>query len=213
MIRPSGGRGEGGSYSFVRSIPQCFLEYKSHKLDEPKGSYVNFTDYRSEYFPLYSEFASVVSGILEEAMKANNARAQVWEFQSRAKSHRSLERKLVERGLLASDTIEQEIKDLSGTRIIFYSNDDVDWFLRSSIISDNFEVDWDQSKIHYSIGEAADVRDLYRAHHYMVSLNEIRLKLPEYGRFSGLRCEVQIQTILNHAWSETGHEAYHHACN
>jgi len=33
-----------------------------------------------------------------------------------------------------------------------------------------------------------------------------RLALPEYSRFTGMRCEIQIQTTLNHAWSETGHD-------
>ena len=33
-----------------------------------------------------------------------------------------------------------------------------------------------------------------------------RLALPEYARFSGMRAELQIQTLLNHAWSETAHD-------
>ncbi len=35
---------------------------------------------------------------------------------------------------------------------------------------------------------------------------EARLRLPEYVRFAGFRCEIQVQTILNHAWSETSHD-------
>jgi hypothetical protein len=31
-------------------------------------------------------------------------------------------------------------------------------------------------------------------------------RLPEYARFAGLHCEIQVQTILNHAWSETSHD-------
>ena len=45
---------------------------------------------------------------------------------------------------------------------------------------------------------------LYRARHYVVSLKHDRLALPRYSRFAGMRCEIQIQTTLNHAWSETG---------
>ena len=37
-------------------------------------------------------------------------------------------------------------------------------------------------------------------------MNEERAKLPEYAKFKGMRCEIQIQTILNHAWSETSHD-------
>ena len=37
-------------------------------------------------------------------------------------------------------------------------------------------------------------------------MKEERAKLPEYAKFKGMRCEIQIQTILNHAWSETSHD-------
>jgi hypothetical protein len=37
-------------------------------------------------------------------------------------------------------------------------------------------------------------------------MSEERAKLPEYAKFKGLRCEIQIHTILNHAWSETSHD-------
>jgi hypothetical protein len=46
----------------------------------------------------------------------------------------------------------------------------------------------------------------YRADHYTVRLKDDRTKLPEYAKFQGLRCEVQVQTVLNHAWSETSHD-------
>jgi Region found in RelA / SpoT proteins len=42
--------------------------------------------------------------------------------------------------------------------------------------------------------------------HYTVRLNEARAALIEYAKFKGLRCEIQIQTILIHAWAETSHD-------
>src|SRR6185312_6225106 len=47
--------------------------------------------------------------------------------------------------------------------------------------------------------------------HYIVRLRDDRTTLPEYAKFSGLRCEIQIQTILNHAWSETSHDIVYKA--
>ncbi|TMC17102.1 MAG: hypothetical protein E6J34_19090, partial [Chloroflexi bacterium] len=32
-------------------------------------------------------------------------------------------------------------------------------------------------------------------------------------KFKGMRCEIQIQTILNHAWSETQHDMVYHAAD
>ena len=71
-------------------------------------------------------------------------------------------------------------------------------------------VDFDGSKIHHSVGKERTADELYFAIHYLVSLNKERLGLPEYRRYQGLRCEVQIQTVLNHAWAETTHDIVYH---
>jgi ppGpp synthetase/RelA/SpoT-type nucleotidyltranferase len=42
--------------------------------------------------------------------------------------------------------------------------------------------------------------------HYTVRLRDDHMRLSEYARSNGMRCEIQIQTILNHAWSETSHD-------
>ena len=39
-----------------------------------------------------------------------------------------------------------------------------------------------------------------------MKLKANRTSLPEYARFAGLACEVQIQTTLHHAWSEMEHD-------
>jgi hypothetical protein len=42
----------------------------------------------------------------------------------------------------------------------------------------------------------------------VVELNEQRATAPEYAMFRGMRCEIQVQTTLNHAWSEMEHDVY-----
>jgi len=108
--------------------------------------------------------------------------------------------------LLAAANIETEIKDLAGCRLIFYTNSDADGFLQSRIVFDNFVVDWDNTKIHHAVGAEPKVEELYRARHYIISMKPERLALPEYAQFAGMRAELQIQTLLNHAWSETAHD-------
>ncbi len=42
--------------------------------------------------------------------------------------------------------------------------------------------------------------------HYIVSLSQARLELAEYQRLSDQKCEVQIRSILQHAWAEIEHD-------
>ena len=44
------------------------------------------------------------------------------------------------------------------------------------------------------------------SNNYVLRLKADRTALPEYARFSDIWCEVQVQTTLNHAWSEMEHD-------
>jgi ppGpp synthetase/RelA/SpoT-type nucleotidyltranferase len=165
---------------------------------------MNFDAYEKTYEARYAEFAETVKLILDKAIAAAEGVPLPQSVQWRAKSAASLKPKLASRGLLESASIEAEIRDLAGARLIFYTNIDVDRFLNSRLIPENFQVHHDATRVHHPTAENDGRR--YRAIHYTVSLGEDRAKLPEYAKFGGLRCEIQIQTILNHAWSETSHD-------
>ncbi|HXF88119.1 MAG TPA: RelA/SpoT domain-containing protein [Xanthobacteraceae bacterium] len=167
---------------------------------------MNYDEYIRERHVLYESFAGTVAAILRAAIDASEQDFRVQQISFRAKSSTSLRRKLTERGLLDSSVIETELKDLAGCRIVFYTNTDIDRFLNARLIFENFKVDFDGSKIHHTVGADRPAEDLYFAIHYLVSLTDERLALPEYRKFRGLRCEIQLQTILNHACAETTHE-------
>jgi ppGpp synthetase/RelA/SpoT-type nucleotidyltranferase len=95
-----------------------------------------------------------------------------------------------------------DVTDLSGVRIICYYKDDVDKV--AEIIKENFLV-------HHEL--SIDKREIldpdrfgYLSLHYVVELPQERVKLKEYARFKNLLCEVQIRTILQHAWAEIEHD-------
>jgi putative GTP pyrophosphokinase len=46
----------------------------------------------------------------------------------------------------------------------------------------------------------------YLSVHYLVPLLRQRTDLPEYRRFDGLVAEIQVRTILQHAWAEIEHD-------
>ncbi|MDE1715313.1 RelA/SpoT domain-containing protein [Chromobacterium amazonense] len=165
---------------------------------------MNLDDYEKQYFAKYQAFSETARFILEQALRATENMPRPQSVQCRAKEVESLRHRLAEAGNLDTQTLEQDRRDLAGARLIFYTNNDVDRFLASRLIHDNFEIEEDSTKVHHPTPENSGAR--YRAIHYTVRLREDRLHLPEYAQFAGLRCEIQVQTILNHAWSETSHD-------
>ena len=165
---------------------------------------MNLNDYEKKFFPTYEAFPETVRFILENALLAAENLPRPQSVQCRAKGIENLRRRLAEVGKLDTQTLEHDRRDLAGIRLIFYTNNDVDRFLASPLIRENFEIEEDSTKIHHPTPENQGA--LYRAVHYTVWLREDRIRLPEYARFAGLRCEIQVQTILNHAWSETSHD-------
>lgn len=161
-------------------------------------------EYR-EKIKLYELFALTISNILKEAI-SQNCSFKVQQIQHRAKTYESLYHRLEEGNLLEHKAIEDLRSDLAGCRVIFYFNDDVSQFLHSNIVPNNFNVDWDNSKLRGRELNPKKANDYYTAIHYTVRLCDTRLQLPEYSAFKGLKCEIQIHTILNHAWSETAHD-------
>ena len=171
---------------------------------------MNYDEYVREGHFRYEEFARTIAAILRAAIDDSGQDFHLQQISFRAKSEDSLQRKLAERGISESPAIETELKDLAGCRLVFYTNTDIDRFLNSRLIFENFKVDFDGSKIHHAVGTDRTAEELYFGIHYLVSLKDDRLSLPEYRRFRDLRCEIQIQTILNHAWAETTHDILYH---
>ena len=171
---------------------------------------MNYDEYTHNGRGLYESFAQTVASIIKGAVADSDQNFRVQHISFRAKSDSSLHRKLTEQNLLASPAIEVEIKDLAGCRIVFYTNPDIDRFLNSRLLFENFKIDFDGSKIHHAVGTDRPAENLYFAIHYLVSLTDEQLAWPEYLKFRGMRCEIQLQTILNHAWAETTHDIIYH---
>ncbi len=169
---------------------------------------MNIHDYKKKR-ALYDDFSKIIKDILDSAILNSKAmggyKYNLQQIQHRAKTYESLEERLKEKELINADNIEDIRNDLAGCRIIFYYNDDVSEFLKSGIIPDTFKIHWDKSKIHGPKDTISSVNDYYTAHHYIIELDDNRSNLPEYARFKGLKCEIQIQTVLNHSWAETAH--------
>ena len=166
---------------------------------------MKFDEYQKGGNELYKKLAKAVRDILEVAADGKTDVPRVQAYQNREKGIESLNRKLTKRGKLDAPDIGAEIKDLAGVRVILYTNIDCDRYLRSRLIVEALHVHWAETKAHYPNDENDGTR--YEGIHYLVSLpDDVVAACGEYAALKGLRCEVQIQTLLAHAFAEASHD-------
>jgi len=96
----------------------------------------------------------------------------------------------------------EDVTDVLGLRVILFLASDVK--KTTSIIEDNFTVD-----TNHSVNKSDELEDNkigYRSNHYICELGAQRLKLAELKPFKNIKFEIQIRTILEHAWAEIEHD-------
>lgn len=94
----------------------------------------------------------------------------------------------------------EEIEDICGIRIICYYKTDVDKI--GGIISSEFNVLESQDKEDLL---AADQFG-YRSTHFIVKIEDSWAEIPNYRKLNGLKCEIQVRTVLMHSWAEIQHK-------
>jgi ppGpp synthetase/RelA/SpoT-type nucleotidyltranferase len=163
---------------------------------------MTFEEYRLEGHLRYAAFVAAIRHILEAAVDAQKIVPHA--ISGRAKQPKSLRKKLVDNGIALESAIDKTIKDLAGARIVFLTNGQVAAFNNTGILHDNFEVV--SVNVHHPVPGTETETKLFDSTNYLVRLKPERLALPEYQGFEGLRAEIQVQTLLNHAWAEMGHD-------
>jgi ppGpp synthetase/RelA/SpoT-type nucleotidyltranferase len=154
-----------------------------------------------EHADIYKLFCQEVERVLKAII--DTAGIPVSDVTSRRKERTSFQKKILSDETYNSHT---DITDLAGVRIITYFEEDVDRLVE--IVSDSFDVD-----IEYSV----DKRRLlafdqfgYQSVHLIASFAKDRLDLPEMKKFEKMQAEIQIRSLLQHAWAQIEHPAYKH---
>jgi ppGpp synthetase/RelA/SpoT-type nucleotidyltranferase len=148
--------------------------------------------------PLYEEFGERLKSLLKDFMDQGKIKYQI--IEARAKSPESFKEKLNRAGKFYKNPL-QELLDLAGLRIIVYYVDDIDKV--SQILGKEFKID-DLNSIDKR--QALEPDQLgYLSVHKVISLNEARKNLPEWKIFKDFKAEIQIRTILQHAWAAISH--------
>ena len=144
----------------------------------------------------YEDCLNYVENTVKNIIKSQSI--NVHEIIGRVKTVESLEGKVKRKNY----SNLAEITDLCGIRIITYFSDDVDKI--AELISQEFEVDVENT---IDKRKSEDPTKFgYVSLHYVVGLREENTSPTLYGRFKNIKLEIQIRTVMQHAWAEIEHD-------
>jgi len=155
--------------------------------------------------PKYRKYTRVLREVLEKAIRKNAPLAIV---QTRPKSIASFGEKALRKkhANRYRDAVNQ-MTDLCGGRVIVPTLAEVKTI--SEFIEEHFEIDWENTVDVSNRLKPAEFG--YRGIHYIVEFKpgifptkEIDVEIPE--ELFGLRAEIQVKTILEHAWQVFNHD-------
>lgn len=170
------------------------FNYSRHKADAI-ASY-------AEVRPIYEKYTATLKQLLDIFLSG----LPIHTIEARAKTILSFANKATKPSREDASKPEypsplKDITDLAAARIITYFPD----ALRQveEIIGKEFTVIERSDK---SVAFEKSGRLGYQSIHFLVRLGPARAPLREYSAFADLVCEIQIRTILQHAWAEMEHD-------
>ncbi len=144
--------------------------------------------------PIYEEFRAASHKALQALLEEGGYRYQI---SSRTKTKERLKEKLLrKKDQDIYYSFVSDIEDIVGLRVVFYTERDRERFLKAlkQELSGAFKT------------EEVMKENGYKATHVVMSFGSKRTSLSEYRHFAGLKSELQITSILQHAWAEIEHD-------
>jgi ppGpp synthetase/RelA/SpoT-type nucleotidyltranferase len=150
-----------------------------------------------EVLPLHGRLTEVVTTLLQNVLSERSI--DFLSVTSRTKDFSS-----------ALDKIERkkyrfpgrQMTDLSGIRVVTYLESQVEHV--SDAIHSLFEIDEKNSLNRPQVLGSDKIG--YRSAHFVCYLGRKRINLLEYNNLTDLRFEIQVRTVLQHAWAELAHD-------
>jgi ppGpp synthetase/RelA/SpoT-type nucleotidyltranferase len=147
--------------------------------------------------PVLQEAAQQAENLTRHLLR--DLHSAIHQISSRAKDRESALWKIRRKGY--SDPSRQ-LTDTIGVRVITYYESDVDRVVQK--LANEFEIDPKRS---VDKRRALDLRSFgYRSVHLIARLKGHRASSPEYAALTGRWFEIQVRSILEHAWAEIEHE-------
>lgn len=167
----------------------------------------HFIENYKKKITFYETAGRIAASLLEESLQSAGIRAMVT---SRAKNPVRLKSKVIRRNSRREipyknmKEIYDDIVDLSGVRISLYFPGDRD--KANALISDLFNILERKQFPEQSKPPTYNKRfSGYWANHYRVTIKDSLLN-PSQKKYAAARIEIQIASVLMHAWSEVEHD-------
>ncbi|MBB1583966.1 GTP pyrophosphokinase family protein [Serratia sp. OS31] len=160
-------------------------------------SETDFQSWIKNKLPFFELMSAQVSFVLENLLKQNGI--NYLSVDSRTKTLEGINEKIKRKSY---SNPRDNLTDIAGVRVILYLEEDVEKVC--SIIKGTFTVDEKNSVS--DLTRLATDKIGYRSTHFVCDIGMNRIEIPEYKSFAGLKFEVQVRTILQHAWANLTHD-------
>lgn len=149
---------------------------------------------------------TIAEAILPRALREYKGVTFTYRVKEKGKAISKIERKYYD-AVASGRAFEEYFPDLVGVRVICLYEDDV-----MQIVS-TIKTTFDCNEIHYSdkymLNDEEPEKFGYRAVHCVGRLGSDRRKLEEYSTMPDCLFEIQVRTIIQDAWANLSHRAYH----
>ncbi len=158
---------------------------------------INLIKRYTELRPQYQTFSTKINSLIEELLRS--AGIHVHLIESRTKEFDSFKEKL-KRKKEAYHSLS-DMTDLSGLRVIVYYPEDIEKVIK--LIRSEFEIDEKNSIVK---GDEFNSNEFgYKSFHIVFNISKNRTTLSEWRQYNDFKCEIQIRTVLQHAWASISH--------
>lgn len=148
-----------------------------------------------EMAPVYDRLGANLCAAIQTFL--DEKRIPFLDISSRVKSFESAWEKVSRKHY--SSPFEQ-IEDWCGVRVICYYPSDVQGI--GDVLREEFDVEAEEDTAHRLKAQEFG----YRSTHFVLKVKDSWLKAPQYRGLASIKAEVQVRTILMHAWAEIEHK-------
>lgn len=165
--------------------------------DVVRGAVRGYAEQHSELVQAGREAVALVQGLLDEAginyLSVTGRTKSVASFAEKAGRTKA--------GLPLYDDPLSQITDQLGVRVITYVRDDVDAV--ADVLAEQVVVHDDRD---WGLQTANEGRFGYASRHLMIGLDAARNDQADFAHLRGRTAQVQVRTVLQHAWAEFEHD-------